>query len=42
MVTPRRLLAALLALGLAFGGAACGDDPGEDRIGDNEINDEGD
>lgn len=37
-----RILAALLAATLVFGGAACGDDPGEDRIGDGEINDPGD
>ena len=36
-------MAALLAvLTLAAGAAACGDDPGEDQIGDNEINDPGD
>ncbi len=39
---PRRIAAALLALGLVLVPAACGDDAGEDRIGDNEINDEGD
>ena len=40
----RRSAAALLAVTLAFGGVAtgCGDDPGEDEIGDGEINDEGD
>lgn len=39
----RRLMAAFLLVStLAAGGAACGDDPGEDRIGDGEINDEGD
>jgi hypothetical protein len=39
----KRLVAALLAATLIFGGAACGgDDEGEDRIGDGEINDEGD
>ena len=38
-----RLLGAGLALVLVLGGATgCGDDPGEDRIGDGEINDEGD
>jgi hypothetical protein len=38
----KRILAALLAATLVFGAAGCGDDAGEDRIGDNEINDEGD
>jgi hypothetical protein len=38
----KRVAAALLALGLLFGTAACGDDAGEDQIGDGEINDEGD
>ena len=38
----KRIIVALFAVTLAFGTAACGDDPGEDRIGDNEINDEGD
>ncbi len=38
----RRVGAAILALGLVLAPAACGDDEGEDRIGDNEINDEGD
>lgn len=35
---------ALVALVLAFGGVTtgCGDDPGEDEIGDGEIIDEGD
>ena len=45
MPKPRRIAAAGLALLLLFGGttvAGCGDDPGEDRIGDGEINDEGD
>ena len=38
-----RLLGAGLAVVLVLGGATgCGDDPGEDRIGDGEINDEGD
>ena len=43
-MTPlRRVLAALFALSLVFGAAAaCGDDAGEDEIGDGEINDEGD
>jgi hypothetical protein len=40
----RRPAVALIALSLVFGGIAtgCGDDPGEDEIGDGEINDEGD
>lgn len=39
----RRFVVAGLALSLALGGAAgCGDDEGEDVIGDGEINDEGD
>jgi hypothetical protein len=39
----RRVLASSLALTLALTGvAACGDDPGEDEIGDGEIIDEGD
>ena len=38
----RPALSCLFALGLLFGAAACGDDPGEDQIGDGEINDEGD
>ncbi len=38
----KRLLTALLALTFVLGAAACGDDEGEDRIGDGEINDEGD
>ena len=46
MSIPRRLLAALAALSLVFGAGAsmtaCGDDPGEDEIGDGEINDPGD
>jgi len=38
-----QITAALLAGFLLVGGvAACSDDPGEDRIGDGEINDEGD
>lgn len=36
------ILTALLVATLSLGGAACGDDPGEDRIGDGEINDPGD
>ena len=43
MQRPNRLLGAGLALLLLLGGATgCGDDPGEDEIGDGEINDEGD
>ncbi len=45
MQTPKRLVAAGFVLVLVFGGStltACGDDPGEDQIGDGEINDEGD
>lgn len=43
MRLPRRTLAASLALVLALGGgAACGDDEGEDEMGDEEINDGGD
>ena len=43
MSARKRLLAALLSAVLVFGAVACGgDDPGEDRIGDGEINDEGD
>ena len=38
----KRLTAAALIAVLALGGVACGDDPGEDEIGDGEINDEGD
>jgi hypothetical protein len=39
----KQIAAALLAGFLLVGGAAaCSDDPGEDRIGDGEINDEGD
>ena len=38
----KRLSAAALVAVLALGGVACGDDPGEDEIGDGEINDEGD
>lgn len=40
----RRTASAFLALSLVFGGLAtgCGDDPGEDEIGDGEIIDEGD
>ncbi|MBW3574159.1 MAG: hypothetical protein KY450_04730 [Actinobacteria bacterium] len=45
MHTRKRFLGAGFALVLLFGGTtltACGDDPGEDEIGDGEINDEGD
>lgn len=38
----KRLTAASLIAVLALGGVACGDDPGEDEIGDGEINDSGD
>ncbi len=38
----KRLLAALAAFTLLVVPAACGDDAGEDRIGDGEINDPGD
>jgi hypothetical protein len=43
-MTPlRRALAVLFAFSLTLGFAAgCGDDAGEDEIGDGEINDEGD
>ena len=39
---PRRLGATALGLALVLAPAACGDDPGEDEIGDNEVIDEGD
>ena len=42
MFDMKRVAALLLTMGLVLGGAACGDDPGEDEIGDGEINDEGD
>jgi len=42
MTKLRALLAGFLVVTLAFGASACGDDPGEDEIGDGEINDEGD
>ena len=43
MTKPRRLAAAFLALSVVMGPvAACGDDEGEDQIGDEEIIDEGD
>ncbi len=35
----KKVAAAMLALTLLFGTAACGDEPGEDEIGDGEIND---
>lgn len=39
----RRVLAAVLVVfTLGTGAVACGDDPGEDQIGDGEINDPGD
>ena len=42
MSNPKRILAALFAFLLLLAPTACGDDPGEDQIGDGEINDEGD
>ena len=43
MTMSKRLLAMLMSAVLIFGGVACGgDDPGEDTIGDGEVNDEGD
>ncbi len=45
MLTPKPLLAAGISLLLVFSGTTltgCGDDPGEDEIGDGEIIDEGD
>jgi uncharacterized lipoprotein YehR (DUF1307 family) len=42
MLVLKRVLAALFAVTLVFAAPACGDDAGEDRIGDGEINDEGD
>lgn len=45
MQTQKRLLAASFSLLLVFTGTTltgCGDDPGEDEIGDGEIIDEGD
>lgn len=42
MFDVKRVAAAMLALSLVFSAAACGDDEGEDEIGDGEINDEGD
>ncbi len=37
-----RITASLLALFVVFGAAACGDDPGEDELGDGEVIDDGD
>ncbi len=43
MTIRRRTATGLVALLLLSGvTAGCGDDPGEDEIGDGEINDEGD
>ena len=42
MTLSKRLSTAALVAILALGGVACGDDPGEDEIGDGEVNDEGD
>ena len=42
MFDVKKVGAALLALTLLLSPAACGDDEGEDEIGDGEINDEGD
>lgn len=44
MTDRRRAAAGLLVLSLALGGLAtgCGDDAGEDEIGDGEIIEEGD
>ena len=42
MTTLHRMAAAFLAVALVTAPAACGDDPGEDQIGDEEIIDEGD
>ena len=38
----KKLLTLLMAGALVFAPTACGDDPGEDEIGDGEINDSGD
>lgn len=38
----KRLAAALTVFTLLFAPTACGDDPGEDKIGDGQINDPGD
>ena len=42
MTSSKRIFAAVFAFLLLLAPAACGDDPGEDQIGDGEINDEGD
>jgi hypothetical protein len=43
MSLSRKLVAATLAALLSLASVACsGDDPGEDVLGDGEINDEGD
>lgn len=42
MELSKRIVAAFLLALLALGGVACGDDPGEDEIGDGEVIDEGD
>jgi hypothetical protein len=42
MTLLKKLGTLLLAGMLVLAPAACGDDPGEDQIGDGEINDEGD
>ena len=42
MTTWKRILGGLFAFTLLLAPAACGDDAGEDEIGDGEINDEGD
>ena len=42
MINRQKVAAAAMATLLLLGGVACGDDPGEDEIGDGEINDSGD
>lgn len=42
MTFGKRAAAISLAAVLTLTGVACGDDPGEDEIGDGEVNDEGD
>ena len=42
MKLSKRIVTAFLIALLAIGGVACGDDPGEDEIGDGEVNDSGD
>ncbi len=42
MTLLRRVAAAFFAVTVVMVPAACGDDPGEDKVGDNEIVDEGD